>query len=127
MVYFGPYREAGHFFFDENGWQLMRDEVRKLPWQYELDGTLQPGQVLWRGHWVQRGPMIQGEALLHHKDGWTAISMWDSSVDTRPGCSSTYIAKGIFTFDEMIAMAKERFPERWNRMKFPVVLAKKID
>lgn len=127
MVYFGPYKESGHFFYDETGWRLMRDEVQKLPWQHELDGTLQPGQVLWRGEWVQRGPRIEGEALLHHKDGWTALSMWDSSVDTRPGCNSTYIAQGIFTFDEMVALAKERFAERWNRMKFPVVPAKKVE
>ena len=38
--------------------------------------------------------MRQGEAIIHHKNGWTALSLWDSTIDTRPGCSSTYLAKG---------------------------------
>ncbi len=66
--------------------------------------------------------MREGEAVLHHKDGWTALSLWDSTIDTRPGCSSTYIAKGVFTFEEMVTLAKERFTERWNKMRVTVTL-----
>jgi len=121
MVYFGPYRESGHYFFTEEGVCHSGDRYQDVPWTAaEIDGSLQPGRVLWRDHWTQRGPMREGEALLHHKDGWTALSLWDSSVDTRPGSSSTYISKGTFTFEEMVALAKKRFSERWNRMKFEV-------
>lgn len=123
MVYFGPFREPGHFFFTEEGYSFSSSKFMDVPWRAEdIDGKLQPGRVLWRDHWIQRGPSTEGLSLLHHKDGWTALSIWDSSVDTRPGCSSTYIAKGTFTFEQMVELAKTRFAERWNRMKFPVVL-----
>lgn len=56
-----------------------------------------------------------GIAKIHHKNGWTAIALWDRSVDTRGGCNSTYFAKGDFSFEEMVKMAKERFSERWKK------------
>ena len=123
IVYFGPYRESGHFFFTEEGFCFSGLRFDRVPWSAsEIDGVLQPGRVLWRDHWVQRGHTAEGLSLLHHKDGWTALSIWDSSVDTRPGSSSTYIAGGIFTFEQMVVLAKTRFAERRNRMKFEVKL-----
>lgn len=123
MVYLGPLKESGHLMFYETGEEIPYREGDKLcPWRYnDIDGTLQPGQTLWRGHWVSRGSWKQGEAVIHHKDGWTALSFWDSTIDTRPGCSSTYIAKGTFTFEQMVEMAKARFSERWNKMRFQVI------
>lgn len=124
MVYLGPLKESEHYMFYESGEKVPYPEGDKLtPWGDRIDGTLQPGMTLWRDHWVQRGSFQQGEAVIHHKDDWTALSFWDSTIDTRPGCSSTYIAKGTFTFEQMVEMAKTRFSERWNKMKFPVKLA----
>ena len=123
MFYFGPYARSGHFFFYEDGQEVMRVEREKIEWKdYEVDGTMQPGRVQWRKHWIQKGPMVQGQALLHHRNGWTALSFWDCTIDTRPNCTSTYIAEGMFTFEQMVAMASARFAERWNKMKFKVVL-----
>lgn len=125
VYYFGPLKESGHFLFRENGQQVGSYERPEtgIPWKdEEIDGTLQPGMVLWRDHWVQRGSSAEGLAALHHKDGWTALSMWDSSVDERPGCSSTYIAEGIFTFEQMVELAKVRFKDRWDKMQFEVRL-----
>lgn len=103
----------------EGGRDTYRHE-NVLPWK-DIDGVLQPGCREERGHWVHHGvPEVEGEALLHHKDGWTAISFWDRSVDKRGACNSTYFAEGTFTFDEMVEMAKARFSERWNRMAFEV-------
>lgn len=125
MLYFGPLKESGHFLFYDNGEKVLYSEIETAgPWNLaEIESCLQPGVVLWRGHYVQRHQKVEGEALLHHKCGWTALSFWDSTIDTRPGCSSTYIAEGIFTFEEMVALAKARFLERWNKMKFEVRLA----
>lgn len=126
MFYFGPWDQAGHYLFHEGGGGVYRDEERgTLPWhEYSPDGgidcVLQPGCYRDRGgHW-RHGREVEGEALLHHKNGWTALSFWDRSVDERGGCNSTYFAEGIFTFAEMVEMAKARFAERWNRMKFEV-------
>lgn len=124
MYYYGPYKESGHFFFGEGGRLVLREERQGIPWQErEIDGILQPGCPDPKDRLKRRTrPMVEGEALLHHKNGWTAVSFWDSSVDTRPGCNSTYIAEGDFSFPEMVEMAKERFAERWSRMKFQVRL-----
>lgn len=126
MVYFGPWKESGHYFFYETGEPVYSEERKKLGWKdHEIDGVMQPGCPDPSDRLQRHGPRIQGEALLHHRDGWTALSFWDSSVDTRPGCSSTYIAKGIFTFEKMVELSKTRFAVRWNRMKFAVKLAEK--
>lgn len=118
MLYFGPWDRAGHFFFTEEGRCAWEDE-RVSPWTAgDIDGGLQPGCV--KGDPYRHRTEVEGEALLHHKDGWTAISFWDRSVDTRGACNSTFIAKGVFTFDEMVSLAKARFATRWGRMKFEV-------
>lgn len=123
MVYFGPWKESGHYFFYENGETVYSEERKILEWKaHEIDGVMQPGCPDPDDRLQRRGRQIQGEALLHHRNGWTALSLWDSSVDTRPGCSSTYIAKGMFTFEQMVEMAKKRFAVRWNKMDFQVTL-----
>lgn len=123
MFYFGPLKESGHFLFGDNGWALDHDEREKSPWQaHEIDGILQPGCFIDRwGGWRHEGPQTEGEALVHHKNGWTALSFWDRTVDDRHGCNSTFMAEGTFTFEEMVELAKTRFAERWGKMKFPVV------
>lgn len=130
MVYFGPWERAGHFLHDESGFRLDSRELNALPWkEWDIDGKLQPGCFPHPrdGRWEHSGPENEGEALLHHKDGWTALSFWDRSVDTRGACNSTYIAEGVFTFEQMVEMAKARFAERWNRMRFAVTLAQKAE
>jgi hypothetical protein len=112
MFYFGPWDEPGHYLFHEGGLSVFRREgLGDFPWHEhgrDIDGELQPKE------------RAQGVALLHHKDGWTALSFWDQSVDTRPGSNSNYFAEGTFTFEEMVEMARTRFAERWNKMNFTV-------
>jgi len=126
MFYFGPWDGAGHFLHDECGLTVYGENRGTLPWGDEADGGLQPHFENCRRRRSQytqycdcgNGP--EGVANLHHKNGWTALSFWDRSVDTRGACNSTYFAEGTFTFDEMVAMASERFAHRWNKMKFEV-------
>ena len=129
MIYFGPWAEAGHFLFQEGGRYFRGLLPTRFPWDpwsanNGIDGQLQTGCFLRDGLW-KSGKQEEGEALLHHKNGWTALSFWDRSVDKRGGCNSTYFAEGTFTFEQMIQMAKTRFSERWNKMKFEVWLSKK--
>lgn len=120
MFYFGPWERAGHFLCREGGYHVSRDERGTFPWcEYSgergIDCQLQPGCYKDRdGRW-RHGAEVQGQALLHHKDGWTALCFWDRTVDTRGACNSNYFAEGIFTFEEMVSMAKERFAERWRK------------
>jgi hypothetical protein len=109
--YFGPWERAGHYFFSPRGRSATFSERERIPWNdCDIDGKLQPLNT-----------RQQGAALLHHRDGWTALSFWDSSVDTRPGCNSTYLARGTWSFDEMATIAKQHFAWRWSRMRFEVV------
>lgn len=128
MFYFGPWNKPGHYFFDEHGYSVDEDRKAEFPFGHRqgkvgVDGRLQPGcpdpsdrlQRRTRGE-------VEGEALLHHIQGWTALCFWDRSVDTRGACNSNYFAEGTFTFEEMVEMAKECFALRWNKMKFEVRL-----
>jgi hypothetical protein len=124
MYYFGPWNSPGHHYYTEDGGAVYLQEERTIPWQpHQIDGKLQPGCYFERGRWWHKGTEKQGQALLHHKEGWTAISFWDRSVDARGGCNSTYVAEGEFTFEQMVEMAKSRFAYRWNKMPFIVVPA----
>lgn len=126
MFYFGPWDCAGHYLFSEGGGSVDDRKRGDFPWDEwgrrgdPIDGCLQPGCVYVHDRWEPRGPQVEGQAVLHHKKGWTALCFWDRSVDSRGGCNSNYFARGTFTFDQMVAMAKERFAVRWNRMKFEV-------
>ncbi len=128
MFYFGPWDRSGHYLWLEGGRGTYREQDREgFPWHEDsgddgIDCKLQPGCVRGKdGRW-RHGQEIEGEALLHHKAGWTALSFWDRTVDRRGGCNSTYFAEGTFTFDEMVTLAMCRFAERWNRMRFEVRL-----
>lgn len=126
VYYYGPLDAPGHQFFDESGSKVYSNDKKGLPWkEWDIDGKLQPGCSPHPrdGRWEHAGPEIEGEALLHHKDGWTAISFWDRSVDPRGACNSTYIAEGTFTFEQMVELAKTRFAARWSKMKFEVRLS----
>lgn len=131
MYYFGPWDKAGHYVFDERGRHVPHTEECQIPWGHEgqnvgIDGVLQPGCVAGKSQYTRSCPEVEGEALLHHKDGWTALSFWDRSVDRRPACNSTYMAQGIFTFEQMVGMAMIRFKHRWDKMYFEVRLYKPV-
>jgi hypothetical protein len=115
MFYFGPWDCAGHSFFGEGGTRPLQYEAEHMPWGkrwlWKIDGGLIPNKDY----------SDEGKAHVTHGNGWTALSFWDMSVDTRPASHSTYIAEGDFTFEQMVEMASRRFAVRWNRMKFQVV------
>lgn len=128
MFYFGPWDRAGHYFFDERGRNIDVYKIAGFPFGHRgdrvmVDGRLQPGSPDPNDRLRRRTrPEIEGEALLHHVNGWTALCFWDRSVDKRGACNSNYFAEGNFSFEEMVAMAKTRFAQRWDRMGFEVVL-----
>jgi len=122
MLYFGPWAASGHYFFTERGttvWDMPKD----LPWSPgTIDCVIQPG-----AQDKYHGEQIEGNAALIHRNGWTALSFWDRSVDKRRGCNSTYFARGSFTFDQMVEMAKDRFAVRWAAMNFLVKFVERVD
>lgn len=118
MFYFGPWDQAGHHIRREGDQPTSLEERRAVsnftrtnPWGHGIDTALCP-----------RDTQAEGAAAIHYRDGWTALSFWDYTVDSRPGSHSTYLAQGDFTFEQMVEMAKQRFAERWRKMKFEVKL-----
>lgn len=124
VFYFGCHREAGHYFWVP-GMQYAWGVVRLIPWR-SVDPTLCPGADPDPNVYRRTRPEVEGEALLHHKDGWTALSFWDRSVDERGGCNSQFFAEGTHTFEEMLALAREHFPEVMKRFAFEIRLAPEL-
>lgn len=97
--------------------RFMRDLPKRNPWSYGiLDGGLCP-----------KWDMAEGSALLHHRDGWTALSFWDQSVDLRPGGASTFLAEAVLTFNEILKLALKHFAEVTDSLRFDIRLVSRPD
>ena len=107
--------QSGHRMHKSRFSDMQYQEVARLvysnPWRHSIDGTLAPAGC----------GQKQGQALLHCKDGWTAISFWDRTGDSRMGSNSAFLAKGDYTFAEMINLASTAFPEIMASFKFSIV------
>jgi len=109
-LYYGCVGSPGHFMHRPGG---RRDWDANTPWGRTPDGTLL----------AKNEKQIEGRAVIHHKDGWTALSFWDRSVDHRGGSNSNFFIADDLTFDQMLERAKAAFPEVFARFKFDVALA----
>lgn len=130
--YFGCVDQAGHYLWGASGGgrplRLRRDGMETLlgtmpgwtrkegnkkaliPWGWMIDGKLIPQHY------------GEGEAALHHKDGWTALAFWDMSVDTRPRSVSCFLFDAPdLEYHQAIRAAMETFPTIWERYTFEVV------
>ncbi len=111
--YFGCDGSPGHYLIgrpETRGWPANKC----IPWGYELDTGLCP---------VTPGYQRQGQAALHHKAGWTALSWWDrASGDTRMGCNSTVIVEGEHDFEQMVILVGEHWPKVAERQPVELFL-----
>jgi hypothetical protein len=112
-LYFGCHREPGHYVFQEG----MRFYHRSYGSGRDLsrfDGLLPP-QDSTEGY----------VATVTRLGGWgmTALAFWDYSVDKRGGCNSVVFAPSLrIGADELLAEAKTRFPQVFDRLPQPVRL-----
>lgn len=116
VFYFGCWGAVGHYL-----WTPDRRWVRSAgPFaDRDLDTPFCPSMTPdTRG----RTPtdQLEGVAALHHRDGWTVLSFWDRSVDSRGGSHSTYVLEGTHAFDDAVRLAREAFPAVWARYSFDV-------
>jgi hypothetical protein len=132
-LYFGCVGESGHYLWGSSGGRrplrLRREGQDQLlgvpssirnehsgkkplvPWGLSVDGGLMP----------KRRPLKEGEAVLAHRDGWTALSFWDRTVDTRPGSVSVFLFNAELEFHQAVRAAMREFPTIWKRYPFEVV------
>jgi hypothetical protein len=121
MFYFGPYKQPGHYLFGIDGRKLYNEQEASCPWKMEdIDGVLQQNCMFKFVDWHREGPQNEGEALIHYRDGWTALSFWDRSVDHRSGCNSTFMVKNIYTFEQMVELSKAHFKAKWESFSFKI-------
>lgn len=119
-LYFGCWREAGHYLHDVHGRTLYGSHKPvDLPWDEGLmDGTLLkngkvPDNPDGRVFWTAGGLAF-----------WYAFYWWDRSIDTRGACNSGFYVRGFGAHEEEAAFAYacEQFPHVVKRQKFPLVL-----
>jgi hypothetical protein len=104
VFYFGvPSSErAGHYWTRaHDGYMKSLDGPVK-----PIDGHFAPWEAGWRDkrekHGVARTVLVQG---------CTVVQWWDSSGDSRPGSNSSFVVRGVHTFDEVMRAAREQHPE----------------
>jgi hypothetical protein len=111
IFFFGCWSGAGHHLQDATG------RVRyQLPQDFPM-----PPDFLDTGLLPPKLPEVEGRATFVHLNGWTIISFWDRSVDTRGKCNSAFVMRGIYSFEDAIEKAKAAFPQIWKRFTFEVV------
>lgn len=106
--YFGCNGQPGHYLHDEN---MRSCRMTDTPWGNQIDTGLLD----------KKSAQVQGHGVVAKKDGWTALSFWDRSGDGRSGSNSAFIVDSDKTFDEIIAIAAEKFPRVLARHTFTIV------
>lgn len=126
VAYFGclrgayGHREAGHHLYrmvDGRLQSLPWTAIDLTPWGKAIDSSLAPCSSPSR----HSREMKQGWALLHQADGWTALSFWDRSGDSRGNSNSTFLVEETTSFDDLLARARETWPQLFDRFDFDVV------
>lgn len=114
MFYCGCHGDSGHYLWTED--EATSHSFWKLqPWGKGIDGDLQP--------FARNGYVVpNGAARFTQEHGWSALSWWDNSIDTRPGSHSTFVVEGAYSAEEVLAMARVRFPWVFSRFQYEIVL-----
>ena len=111
LYFFGCWDRPGLYWRSNSGAELTYDGPVGWPFGHEIDGRF-----------CCIGPEVQGKAWLWHSKGWSIVSMWDRSVDKRGACNASFVAPEPLTFDQMMSMARERYPEFFKRIDYGVEL-----
>lgn len=127
MYYFGcRSKERGGHYLWQPGWsEVWHDDwrgykpkglhLRNFP--RTLDGRWAPMDL--------QGSQRQGLCAMSSFVGWTVVSWWDRSADSRGGCNSILIAQGRYSFNAMLSMARERWPGLLERQPVPLTCPEK--
>lgn len=112
ILYFGCIKDCGHYLFHPQKGKLHYKQENLIPWGSNIDGGI-----------FGTSKLKNDLGLIHTqtKDGWTAISFADRSVDSRYGSHSTFVVQGEVTVADLLAGAKEQWPQVFGRPGFPTV------
>lgn len=106
MFYFGTNGSPGHYLYNSNMTRTRSFDFKEIPWGVKIDTGLLD----------KTKSQVNGQGVLAHKDGWTALSFWNRIDDKRSGCNSAFIVDREATFDEMVHLARTFFPQIMERL-----------
>jgi hypothetical protein len=110
MYYYG-YVDGGHFLYTET----LRYNP-KLKRDVPFSGSELDSSILSSREYEQYQP--QGYGIISYQRDWTYLAFWDRTGDDRGNSHSGFMVRGIWSFDQMINMAKEKFPTIFERFNF---------
>lgn len=113
IYYFGCMSDAGHHLYSPSG-KSGRDSLCI----YDLPKPLYPS--------IDTGYCSKDKAegsYYYTKDsvGFSIISIWDNSIDSRPGSHATFLTTPIMSHDELLAAAKKTWPKIFGRMRASLI------
>lgn len=125
--YFGCWGDTGYYWMAPDRYMRTKDIVERVgPGVHpRIDGGFCPGSS--RAYGRKSRAEAEGEAALHHIDGWTVLALWDRSVDDRHGSNSNFVARGTHDYATMRAIAEARFPDVWCRFTFEIKLVESVE
>jgi hypothetical protein len=110
ILFFGAWGRPGHYYWLPG--RRWAETDRSPP------ASLQGGKIDGRLAPQKRAPRypnalleVEGEAAVHHIDGWTVVAWWDRSVDRRGGSNSAFLMRGTHTMSVVFLEAADKFPE----------------
>lgn len=110
LLFFGCWDRLGHYLHTHAGRTV---GPSASPWGFSIDAGLLD----------QQAPQVEGVAVVVQRDGWTAISFWDRSVDTRPGSNAAFLVDELVSGEDLLGRARATFPAVFARFGFEVRLA----
>lgn len=115
VLFFGCKNTPGHYLHNRRG-NCERYEMS--PWGTTLDGgLLMTGKDY---HSNKPDTMPTGNYVVARKDGWTCISFWDRSGDSRPASCSAFLVKAVISDIDLLTLAITQWPELFARPGFPL-------
>ncbi len=110
VLCFGCIGVAGHYLHSKTGVNWRNEQT---PWGDRLDAFLLTSD------YYNHNTAVTGLCSEHHLNGWTAISFWDRSGDSRPGSNTSFLCHAEITAAELLALAREQWPHVFSRPGFP--------
>lgn len=115
--------EKGHYLFDTNGRRLNDHNIGaygNVMLDFPIRINCLDGGLLAYDNTRQ----VEGRAIVSHIRGWTIVSFWDRSVDTRRNSNANFIMRGTFDFEAALERIKAVWPTIFARFTFPIVECK---
>lgn len=120
VFFHGVNKAIGHYWHGPRDSYIGHRDV-VTPWG-GIDGVLAPRKGSGLGYADDGSEFEQGQAALHHANGWTALAFWDrSGADKRDACNSVFVVQAEVDFDTMVALVKREHPTIFARFPWPIV------